>query len=84
MLLEVFCCQFDVTCVTLCMPGTTLSQSPQQAHKPHRNISEPREPHPISLLNRMSSDCMFEVQNLIWQVKQQKSEAGRSWVKLQI
>lgn len=34
--------------------------------------------------NRMSIDCMFELQNLIWQAKQQKSEAGRSCMKLQI
>lgn len=34
--------------------------------------------------NRMSIDCMFEVQNLIWQAKRQKSEAGRSCMKLQI
>ncbi|CAB1446357.1 unnamed protein product [Pleuronectes platessa] len=32
----------------------------------------------------MSSDCTFDVQNLIWQAKRQESEGGRSRMKLQI
>lgn len=69
-------------CVCVCMPGETLSPCAQLACTLYRNISE-------SLIlylgfNRMSIDCMFEVQNLIWQAKRRKSEAGRSCMKLQI
>lgn len=39
---------------------------------------------PLSPLNRMSAGCTFEVWDLIWNVKLQKSEAGRRRAKLQI
>ena len=35
-------------------------------------------------LHGMSSECTFDVQNLIWQAKRQKSEGGRSRMELQI
>ena len=74
----------DFTCVQLCMLGLTSSQFPQQGPRTIQKHLRPWRTSSLSLLNRKSTDCMFEVPNLIWQVKQQKSEAWRSGMKLQI